>query len=196
MPSSNAPSYTPTSTTAAPASRSVSNSERRTPLPELHPAVLHNATPSAPNHGHRRVDSLDNFFGAAPASSTRQSRHDRTFSSEALPPYSREEPLPKYSEPFKPAILSEYLFKYGFFFPLFWIVGALVLLMPLNEPDPAITGRKWLPEKTDVERQQILKDMREVEVRWSKRCIMALASLLAFIAVIVLAVFFARRMRS
>jgi hypothetical protein len=65
-------------------------------------------------------------------------------------------------------------------FPPFWIMGALILLSPLRAPSAptdADTEAAWLPEKTEAEREQIIAQMREVEVKWAIRCLWALAVL-------------------
>lgn len=68
------------------------------------------------------------------------------------------------------------------FFP-FWIFGAIILLLPLRAPQSAHAA-PWLPEKTDVERQQIITELRSVEVKWAKRCLYALCALSVTIAVV------------
>jgi hypothetical protein len=68
-------------------------------------------------------------------------------------------------------------------FPPFWIFGAFILLSPLREP-PATSDSvpAWMPEKTEAERQQIIAEMRKVELKWARR------SLFALLITIVLAV--------
>jgi len=60
-------------------------------------------------------------------------------------------------------------------FPPFWIMGALILLSPLRPPSAATDAEAaWLPEKTEAEREQIIAQMRRVEVKWAMRCLLAL----------------------
>jgi hypothetical protein len=59
-------------------------------------------------------------------------------------------------------------------------MGALILLSPLRAPSAptdADTEAAWLPEKTEAEREQIIAQMRKVEVKWAIRCLWALAVL-------------------
>ena len=60
-------------------------------------------------------------------------------------------------------------------FPPFWIFGAFILLSPLREP-PATSDEApaWMPEKTEAERQQIIAEMRKVELKWARRSLFAL----------------------
>jgi hypothetical protein len=138
--------------------------------------------------------------------STHDSRHDeRTQSLADVPPAYAEEsaiPLPEYSlHAPEPVTLAMYLFKFGFckffsifqsqaflltafvvVFPPFWFFGAFILLSPLREP-PSTSDSipAWMPEKTEEERQQIIANIREVELKWARRC------LWAFVILIVLA---------
>ncbi|KAF7426014.1 hypothetical protein PC9H_008377 [Pleurotus ostreatus] len=137
---------------------------------------------------------IDDFFG-----STRGSRHDRRFSvssnkEDDLPSYSDVEALapPSYSQRGhkEPVTLAMYLFKFGFLFPPFWILGALILVSDLRSPDaeetslPSSNGVEaehlsWLPDKTPAERAAIVQQIRNAEVKWAKRCLAALGILCA-----------------
>ncbi|KAJ8072207.1 hypothetical protein PM082_015765 [Marasmius tenuissimus] len=94
---------------------------------------------------------------------------------EELPPYFGEPPeysLTGYSEP---VTFAMFLFKLGFVFPPFWALGASILLSPLHVPEPAGPGvRAWLPEKSDSERQEIIRKIRATELKWARRCCLAL----------------------
>ncbi|KAG7094103.1 hypothetical protein E1B28_007720 [Marasmius oreades] len=91
---------------------------------------------------------------------------------------------PAYQEPpeytkksAQPPTLAEHLFKFGFLFPPFWILGSLILLTPLRAPDPSSTTSSfcaWLPEKTEAERAIIVSRLRKVELFWAWRCLFAL----------------------
>ncbi|KAF9008147.1 hypothetical protein BDZ89DRAFT_1079150 [Hymenopellis radicata] len=103
---------------------------------------------------------------------TRESRHDRRISTE-LPPYMEYEasPPPKYTLKDEPVTLAMYLFKFGFLFPPFWILGIFILFSPLRAPDA--TGA-WLPDKTDAEKQVVIDRIRTAEIKWARRCLVAL----------------------
>lgn len=55
-------------------------------------------------------------------------------------------------------------------------MGAIILMSPLRAPESSETAA-WMPEKTESERQQIIAQMRKVEVRWAYRCVWALVIL-------------------
>ena len=56
--------------------------------------------------------------------------------------------------------------------PHMYIFGALILLSPLREPPTSSADAPaWMPEKTEAERQQIVAEIRTVEVKWAKRCL-------------------------
>ncbi|KAK1227681.1 hypothetical protein PQX77_009306 [Marasmius sp. AFHP31] len=94
---------------------------------------------------------------------------------EELPPYFGEPPeysLTGYSEP---VTFAMFLFKLGFLFPPFWALGASILLSPLHTPEPSGPGvSAWLPEKSDSERQEIIRKIRATELKWARRCCLAL----------------------
>ncbi|KAJ6466541.1 hypothetical protein C8R47DRAFT_1153613 [Mycena vitilis] len=136
------------------------------------------------------TNPVDDFFGYALASSrTRDSRHDRRISaadSLAPPPYLE---APEYTETARePDTLAMYLFKFGFLFPPFWIMGVIVLLSPLRAPPAATPSAAWLPEKTDAERQVIINRMRTAELKWAKRCLYALTAFVLVAVVVALAI--------
>ncbi|KIJ15392.1 hypothetical protein PAXINDRAFT_169233 [Paxillus involutus ATCC 200175] len=125
------------------------------------------------------TDPIDDFFGVTRA--TRESRHDslrRTSSiGDVPPPPYADASLPAYSPTpnTEPVTLAMYLFKFGFLFPPFWILGAIILLSPLTAP------ADFEPSKSEDERQQLVHIMRETEVKWAKRCAFAL---LAFVVLL------------
>jgi len=59
-------------------------------------------------------------------------------------------------------------------------MGAIILLTPLEPPassthdDNDDLPAAWLPEKTNAERQEIVQRMRETEMKWANRCLVAL----------------------
>ncbi|KAJ4495181.1 hypothetical protein C8J55DRAFT_577478 [Lentinula edodes] len=114
------------------------------------------------------MDVVDNIFG----------HHCQE--QETLPPYIEEPPAYTPSGSNEPITLAMYLFKFGFLFPPFWIIGALILLSPLRQPE-STPSSVWLPEKTESEREEIIQKMRQAEVRWAKRCLVALCILLVLV---------------
>ncbi|KAJ6570096.1 hypothetical protein DFH09DRAFT_1246945 [Mycena vulgaris] len=124
---------------------------------------------------------VDDFFGYTLASSrTRDSRHDPRISAAesagAPPPYVD---APEYTQTARePVTLAMFLFKFGFLFPPFWIMGVIILMSPLRAPPAETPSTAWLPEKTEAERQVIIDRMRTAELKWAKRCLYAL---LAFV---------------
>lgn len=52
-------------------------------------------------------------------------------------------------------------------------MGAIILMSPLRAPE-ASEAAAWMPEKTESERQNIIAQMRKVEVKWAHRCVWAL----------------------
>jgi len=150
-------------------------------LPEPLPVVTH--TPhSSPVEA--TINPVDDFFGYTLSSSrTHDSRHDRRLS-DVPPPYA--EP-PVYTLKDQPVTLAMYLFKFGFIFPLFWVMGALILVSPLRAPPPT-PSYSWLPDKTESERQAVINKMRAEEVKWAWRCLFALLVLVIVAVVIAVSV--------
>lgn len=72
-------------------------------------------------------------------------------------------------------------------FPIFWILGSIVLCIPLRAP------ADWEPTKTAEERAELIAQMRQIEKKWAKRCLIALTSLLVLILIIILAAWSATR---
>ncbi len=65
-------------------------------------------------------------------------------------------------------------------FPLFWLAGALILLSPLRAPSD------WEEEKPESERAELIESMRRTEVRWARRCLVALVVFVLAVAAAVL----------
>jgi len=98
-----------------------------------------------------------------------------------------EHDLPSYAEAptTEPITLAQYLFKFGFLFPPFWFFGLIILMSPLSAPDD------FHAQKPESERAELVRVMRDVEVKWAKRCALAaglLVLVLAAVAGIVLGV--------
>ena len=72
-------------------------------------------------------------------------------------------------------------------FPLFWVAGALILLSPLSAP------ADWEASKPELEREELIASMRRTEVKWARRCLLALAVFTLVVVAVVLGVLFALR---
>ncbi|THV04428.1 hypothetical protein K435DRAFT_746813 [Dendrothele bispora CBS 962.96] len=176
-------------------SRFSSDSSETSPslLSKLSRAVTRNSPPTnRPANNH----SVDDFFGWRPSTS-QDNDSIQDHKAPAFPPefdvFSRSEsqlswlpsyhfhdkrPVYHYTCQPEPVTLAMYLFKLGFLFPPFWILGSLVLIAPLRPyTDSAPTSAlptSWLPEKTEGARHQITRRLRKVELKWAKRCLFAL----------------------
>ncbi|KAF8235777.1 hypothetical protein L208DRAFT_1255076 [Tricholoma matsutake] len=161
----------------------MSSSDAHSSLSTPSPARFHvSRTPAPPAQSilTTNINPIDDFFGYTFSSyRTHESRHEQSLAdTQSLPPYIAEDTdLPPYARKAPETVtLAKYLFKFGFLFPPFWIIGALILLSPLRAPsaptDPD-TETAWLPEKTEAEREQIIAQMRKVEIKWAKRCLWA-----------------------
>ncbi|KAJ8095698.1 hypothetical protein PM082_022956 [Marasmius tenuissimus] len=159
------------------------------------PSIVAPPQPAAtqPEHGSSSPtrNPTDALFGYTFSASVAESRHDRRISSSdvdlelgiayetspdiAPPPY--VEP-PEYTKSAEPITLAKYLFKFGFLFPPFWILGALILISPLRAPDEDINDptspHAWLPEKTEAEKAAVISHLRKAELKWAWRCLFAL----------------------
>ncbi|KAF9466464.1 hypothetical protein BDZ94DRAFT_1157674 [Collybia nuda] len=156
--------------------------EGQTVLPETAP-VLTCVTRAPPTYF--TPTPVEDFFGYTLSSSrTHESRHDQS-TTDILPPYVDDLPPYTRNAP-EPTTLAMYLFKFGFLFPPFWIMGAIILMSPLRAPDSSETVA-WMPEKTESERQQIIAQMRKVEVKWAYRCVWALVILIILVSAAVIA---------
>lgn len=72
-------------------------------------------------------------------------------------------------------------------FPLFWLAGSLILLSPLRAPED------WESSKPEVERQEIIESMRRTELKWARRCLVALSLFTLVVISTVLSVFLIMR---
>ncbi|KAJ6491852.1 hypothetical protein DFH09DRAFT_1338391 [Mycena vulgaris] len=114
---------------------------------------------------------VDDFFRHVHTSRKQDSR-------DVPPPY---DDLPEYpTTATEPVTLAMYLFRFGFLFPPFWIMGVIILLC-LCAPTPADTPGAWLPEKPAAERMLILERMPTVELKLARRCFYAFLGLLLLI---------------
>lgn len=143
-------------------------------------------TPPAVYYSTRQIqaDQLAQFFGAS-----QKSRTDAV----ALPSYSAhgDIKLPTYEEkPKEPTTLARFMFIYGFVFPPFWLVGLIILTSELHPT------AEWAVGKTEEEKIRLMQEMRMTEVKWAKRCVYALITLITVIFAIVVAAVFAKRRSS
>ncbi|RDX50308.1 hypothetical protein OH76DRAFT_469268 [Lentinus brumalis] len=170
-------------------------------LPQLTPARTNSPRAQRSSFDEPAADAVDAFFGVSYASrsrrtlsltGTRDSRHDElrqstSVESEAPPSYSDSLEPPAYTHVSDQPTLAMYLFQFGFLFPLFWLAGSLILLSPLRAPED------WESSKPEVERQEIIESMRRTELKWARRCLVALSIFTLMIAAIVLSVFLVMR---
>lgn len=166
-------------------------------LPTLPPSARSAAAPTrTPVHdramSHSESDPVDDFFGVTRPRATHESRHDSVSRSsvafsrvsaaldgDAPPPYVEGSELPAYDvAPREPPTLAMYLFKFGFLFPPFWIMGAIILLSPLKAP------ADFEPSKSDAERQELVQLIRNTELKWAKRSVWALLAFIVSLGVI------------
>ncbi|KAF9228101.1 hypothetical protein BS17DRAFT_692486 [Gyrodon lividus] len=110
----------------------------------------------------------------------------------APPPYSPDwdgEKLPEYAScsELEPETVAWHMFKYGFFFPLFWAIGVYFLFSPMH------VSEDWQSDKTEQEKEIILSEMRQTEAKWAKRCLWALLSFFACIVLLIIAVVISKR---
>ncbi|KDQ61529.1 hypothetical protein JAAARDRAFT_66628 [Jaapia argillacea MUCL 33604] len=144
-------------------------------------------------------DPLNDFFGTSPRRGStsslhgiRDSRHDDPTPDLPPPAYESQHPyhpqdsdadlemgLPSYDAQEEPDTLAMYLFKYGFLFPPFWLLGTIILFLSLTAPSD------FHPHKTERERNEILDVMRKAEVKWGRRCAVALVVLVVVVALVV-----------
>ncbi|KAG2151160.1 uncharacterized protein EDB93DRAFT_297423 [Suillus bovinus] len=159
-------------------------------LPTAIQAAYSAATPThTPQQNDNITDLVDVFFGVTRTRATRESRHDLyvapsrisvALDEEAPPPYADATEPPAYGyTPAEPVTLAMYLFKCGFCFPLFWALGAIILLLPLEAPPD------FEPTKPEDERQELIRIMRDVEIKWAKKSAWALLIFLVMIGIIV-----------
>ncbi|KAG6918646.1 hypothetical protein DXG01_012765 [Tephrocybe rancida] len=150
-----------------------------TPVP-----ALTNTIRTPPSSPPVERSPLDDFFGYnLSASRTHESQHDLSIA-DALPPYVEDLPPTYAVNAPEPITLALYLFKFGFLFPPFWIMGAWILLSPLRAPsDDLDVEGGWMADKTETERARVIEEMRKTEIRWAKRCLWALIVLVLIGAV-------------
>ncbi|CAE6473659.1 unnamed protein product [Rhizoctonia solani] len=97
------------------------------------------------------------------------------------PPY--YQPAPSYETVEDPVTLASYLFKYGFVFPLFWLVGAFIIISDLHHE--ATSGSSLESQSTsptapkNIYELQLKREemalLRLAELKWAWRCAYAFA---------------------
>ncbi|KAH9926793.1 uncharacterized protein B0H18DRAFT_1118851 [Fomitopsis serialis] len=139
------------------------------------------------------TNAVDDFFGASSSRSprgTQDSRHDAAalpvHHDDAPPPYSCSSAPPAYTRYAEHPTLAMYLFKFGFLFPLFWIAGALILIFPSAPPRTGSSRRR-------SRAGELIENMRGTEIKWAKRCLIALSVLILVVLTVVLAAVFLTR---
>ncbi|CAK9779601.1 unnamed protein product [Cutaneotrichosporon oleaginosum] len=151
-----------------------------TPTP---PSSYHRHNGSA--HSHPSTHSHAPFFGGLPRYSTVELVSDASRSaSRSQPSLAVGEPdtrerLPRYEATHEPITLAATLWRWGFFFPPFWVIGMFILWSPLK-----YDGADEEKKQTVVE---MLSIVRETELKYARRCAIACA-VLAGIAVILVIV--------
>lgn len=82
----------------------------------------------------------------------------------------------------EPLTLARFMFQYGFFFFPFWLAGIYILFTPLK-PTP-----QWELGKTEEEKAYLIKVLRETELKWARRCLLAFYALcvLTFFSVLII----------
>ncbi|KAH7882193.1 hypothetical protein F5I97DRAFT_435019 [Phlebopus sp. FC_14] len=181
---------------------SETSSSSSPPPPSRSPPNLPSPPPAAHQSTRQqqqlRDDALTDFFGGR----GQRTRAQRTGAQHHVPPpYSPDwdgEKLPQYSlggsstssvqeGEEEPETVARHMFKYGFFFPLFWAVGVYFLYAPLR------VSPEWEQDKTEEEKEKMLAHMRRTERMWARRCLWALASFFACIVILVVAVVISKR---
>lgn len=101
------------------------------------------------------------------------------------PPY--YQPAPSYETVEDPVTLASYLFKYGFVFPLFWLIGAFIIISDLHNESSSssslesqLTSQPPSPTapKSPYElqlKQEEMALLRLAELKWAWRCAYAFA---------------------
>ncbi|KAF4571496.1 hypothetical protein AB1N83_001206 [Pleurotus pulmonarius] len=120
-----------------------------------------------------------------------------SFGMEAPPAYQREDSsLPSYHHavrrvsPPTPTPLAKRLLKFGFFFPLLWLAGAIVMFVAFFTRRAARRSSSLLPEKITHEKDLAYDRMLSEEIRWGLRCLWAFSIISCIVSGIILAVAF------
>ncbi|KAG8745272.1 hypothetical protein FRC10_008445 [Ceratobasidium sp. 414] len=97
------------------------------------------------------------------------------------PPQYFVPPAPSYETVEDPVTLASYLFKYGFVFPLFWLVGAFIIISDLQQDPNSLShveappsSPQKSPYELQLKREEIAL-LRLAELKWAWRCAYAFA---------------------
>ncbi|CAE7117176.1 unnamed protein product [Rhizoctonia solani] len=147
---------------------------RMPPTPQ--DAVFSNIMPARTSEGEELAQALVamGFIAADQAQAQTQTEPDS-------PPH--YQPAPSYETVEDPITLASYLFKYGFVFPLFWLVGAFIIISDLHHEScsasylesqpPSPTAPKNIYE-LQLKREEMAL-LRVAELKWAWRCAYAFA---------------------
>ncbi|KDQ20305.1 hypothetical protein BOTBODRAFT_125896 [Botryobasidium botryosum FD-172 SS1] len=119
------------------------------------------------------------FFGATPREQAPSAEHPPSYDAPDCP-------APAYEVIEEPVTMARYLFRFGFLFPPFWLLGAWIIFSDLQPIPEAECGR------TREEQAQELAILRAAELRWARRCAYALLLMILVAAMVTLTVLLAR----
>lgn len=97
---------------------------------------------------------------------------------DAPPPFHdlEDDPAPPYQQTNQnPETLARYLFRFGFIFPLFWVLGASIIFAKLHPIPYTISG------KSPSEQEEELAILRTTELKWAWRSFYALSIWIVFV---------------
>ncbi|KAF9488880.1 hypothetical protein BDN71DRAFT_1456803 [Pleurotus eryngii] len=122
-----------------------------------------------------------------------------SFGMEAPPAYQREDlSLPSYHHAVRrvpahthtPTPLAKRLLEFGFFFPLLWLAGAILMFVAFFTRRAARQSSSLLPEKITHQKDTAYDRMLSEEIRWGLRCLWAFSIISCIVSGIILAVVF------
>ncbi|KAG8709130.1 hypothetical protein FRC09_000849 [Ceratobasidium sp. 395] len=99
------------------------------------------------------------------------------------PPQYDVPPAPSYETVEDPVTLASYLFRYGFVFPLFWLVGAFIIVSDLQHDTSSLSNTEAQPSSTTTPKSpyelqlkgEEMALLRLAELKWAWRCAYAFA---------------------
>ncbi|KAG9114677.1 hypothetical protein FRC07_007613 [Ceratobasidium sp. 392] len=155
---------------------------------------------------------IDNFFGGPaavkkpkPAATKKSSRgkdemytHQRGSSQGTLAPPPYEVPAHLAPTP-KPMTIAKHLFKFGFLFPPFWVIGACILWSPLrvdpapnSNPEPSSSLQKDIEAGYASVAQAEVAVARKTELVYARRCLIAAITFVMLVIIVIVATRVAR----
>jgi len=94
-----------------------------------------------------------------------------------------DDPVPPYQQINQnPETLARYLFRFGFIFPFFWVLGACIIVTKLHPVPYTISG------KSPSEQEEELAIIRTTELKWAWRSFYALGIWIALVCLIILGI--------